>query len=107
MDRFYCSPDLFFTLAGKGTGACDTVHPNRKNFPKDLQPVITEVTRGMRKGRRERIEKENRERIEKKRKRKRQKGVDKTILKRRRRNLPFASTSCSASSWHCGTPPKT
>ena len=21
MDRFYCSPDLFFTLAGKGIGA--------------------------------------------------------------------------------------
>ena len=22
MDRLYCSPDLFFTLAGKGIGAC-------------------------------------------------------------------------------------
>ena len=74
MYRFYCSPDLFFTLAGKGIGTCDTVQPNRKNFPKDLQPVITEVTRGMRKGRRERFEKENRERIEKKRKEKERKG---------------------------------
>ena len=36
MDRFYCSPDLYFTLAGKGIGACGTVQPNRKNFPKDL-----------------------------------------------------------------------
>ena len=34
MDRFYWNPDLFFTLAGKGIGACGTVQPNRKNSPR-------------------------------------------------------------------------
>ena len=68
--------------------------PNRKNFPKNLQPVIIEVTRGKGKERG----------LRKRENRKRQKGVEKTIL---RRNLPFASTCSSASSWHCGTPPKT
>ena len=36
-----------------------------------------------------------------------QKGVGKTILKRRRGTSLLASACCSASSWHCGTPPKT
>lgn len=35
-DRYYSSPNLYLALHGKGTLACGTVMPNRKNFPKDL-----------------------------------------------------------------------
>ena len=30
MDRFYCSPDLLFTHANIGIGACGAVQPDRK-----------------------------------------------------------------------------
>ena len=53
----------------------------------------------MRKVRRERIEKGNRERREIKRKEKETNGIEMTA--------PLASAGCSASSRHCGTPPKT
>ena len=40
------SPDLFFTLAGKGINACGTVQPNINEFPKDLFMMATHYNRG-------------------------------------------------------------
>ena len=64
---------------------------------------MVERLREMREGRRERIEKGSRERIEieRKEKEKETKGNLDTNLKR------TLASACSASSRHCGTPPKT
>ena len=61
----------------------------------------------MRNGRRERIEKGRRERREKRKERRKEKGVEMTIWRGGGRPSPLASACCSASSRHCGTPPKT
>ena len=46
MDNYYSSPNLYFTLAGKGIGACGTARSNRKNFPKELITKATVHNRG-------------------------------------------------------------
>ena len=42
MDKFYSSPNLFYTLGKKGIGCCGTVMSNRKHFPKE---IVTKATR--------------------------------------------------------------
>ena len=46
MDNYYSSFNLYFTLAGKGIGACGTARSNRKHFPKDLITKATVSNRG-------------------------------------------------------------
>ena len=46
MDRFYSSPNLFYTLGKKGIGCCGTVMSNRKHFPKEIVTKATRHNRG-------------------------------------------------------------
>ena len=46
MDNYYSSPQLFLSLYDKNVGACGTVRPNRKYYPKDLVVSASSVDRG-------------------------------------------------------------
>ena len=46
MDNYYSNPRLFMTLYDKNVGACGTVRPDRKFYPKELKVKASSVEQG-------------------------------------------------------------